>query len=306
MNSDNSSSIHLGSARLDVEIAAPGSLYAGSRFDWTAFITQVTLDHEHTFCVPESYEPGEGTQGCGLCNEFGIDAPVGYDDAAPGELFPKLGIGLLRRADSGPYNFAQPAEIVKRFPIKVDVLEDQAVFVVDPIECRGYALRMVKTVGVQSNRLRVTYSLENVGTKPVKTLEYCHNFIGLDRKPLDSNLNMSFPYPIELEKIGEERGVNLESLEICDHQISPRLTPDRPFYLRPLGWQATLLPQWKLTDGASGLGLTESDDFAPVRVAVWGTTHVISAEVFVGIHLQPGQSQHWARTYEFFNGQSEA
>ena len=47
-------------------------------------------------------------------------------------------------------------------------------------------------------------------------------------------------------------------------------------------------PQWELLHLPSGVGLCEYDDFAPMRVAVWGTDHVISAEIFVEIALQPG------------------
>src|SRR4030043_185045 len=90
--------IKIHSDQLAVEIAQPGSLYSGPRFDWTGFITQVTLvspeGTRHTFCVPESLEPGKGTGGWGLCNEFGNDKAIGYTDAQPGAAFPKLGICL--------------------------------------------------------------------------------------------------------------------------------------------------------------------------------------------------------------------
>src|SRR5690554_4456888 len=77
---------------LSVEIGEPGN-YNGSRFDWTGFIQQVTLaSGNHTFCTPESLIHGEGSGGAGLCNEFGIHMPVGYDDQlAIGDCFPKIG-----------------------------------------------------------------------------------------------------------------------------------------------------------------------------------------------------------------------
>jgi hypothetical protein len=103
------------SDRLKVEIAEPGGVYQGTRFDWTGFITQVTLDGKHTFCVPESYQPGHGTGGIGLCNEFGNEKPIAYDDAQPGETFPKLGIGLLAQRHC-QLSFHLPYEIVQRFP----------------------------------------------------------------------------------------------------------------------------------------------------------------------------------------------
>lgn len=91
---------------LTAEIADTGS-YRGTRFDWTGFITQVTLNRGgHTFCVPESLVPGQGTGGIGLCNEFGISRAIGYDEAAVGEWFPKPGVGLLQKVSAAPYSFA--------------------------------------------------------------------------------------------------------------------------------------------------------------------------------------------------------
>jgi hypothetical protein len=47
--------------------------------------------------------------------------------------------------------------------------------------------------------------------------------------------------------------------------------------------------------------MREFDNFAPKSVAVWGVGHVISAEIFVEINLQPGEKQSWSRQFEFFD-----
>lgn len=47
--------------RLDVEITEPGERYSGSRFDWTGFVAQITLDGKHTFCGSESEVEGVGS-----------------------------------------------------------------------------------------------------------------------------------------------------------------------------------------------------------------------------------------------------
>ena len=85
--------IGLKSDRLLVEIAKPGTVYAGSRFDWTGFITQVYLDGKHTFCAYEDVVPGLGSGGIGFCNDFGLNTPIGYDEAEIGEGYMKIGIG---------------------------------------------------------------------------------------------------------------------------------------------------------------------------------------------------------------------
>lgn len=72
---------------LIVDIAAVGD-YKGTRFDWSGFITGITMrEGNHSFCVPESLKSGEGTGGSGLCNEFSLKEAIGYEDAPVGDSF---------------------------------------------------------------------------------------------------------------------------------------------------------------------------------------------------------------------------
>jgi hypothetical protein len=323
--------IVLKSDRLAVEIAPPGTAYDRTRFDWTAFITQVTLDaarteKKHTYCVPEDPDPSKGTGGIGLCNEFGIERAIGYDDAQPGECFPKLGIGVLEKTDDGPYTFMRPYKVVERFPIQIETAGDSATFVVEPVECRGYAARLTKTVSVEGATLQTAYRLENVGQKPLRTAEYCHNFCGIDGHLLGPDYSLRLPYDVRFEEpppgmvrgalprfwakvlpdgllaaIGRflMRRMN-KILVVRGPQISLQERPERPFYRRLVGYTLTDQPQWELVHTPSGVGMREIDDFTPCRVALWGTTHVISTEIFCPIDVQPGAEQTWTRRYEFF------
>ena len=292
--------IQLHSSRLAVEISQPGSAYHGTRFDWTGFITQVTLDGVagHTFCVPESYQPGKGTGGIGLCGEFGIDQPFGFEAARPGDLFPKLGIGLLRRPDEKPYDFFRTYEIAQTFPVEVESGPDRASFSVAPLECGGYAVHLVKTIRVQENSLEITYQLENTGQKSLVTNEYVHNFVGIDRQPLGPDYRLRLPNPVRYDP---QAAFGMEPVAVQGNEIGFTSTPQKDFYFRPLGFGRSAEPQWEIRLQSSGVGLRETDHFSPARVAVWGTAHVISAEIFVAIALQPGETQTWARRFEFFN-----
>ena len=317
------SSISITSDRLTVEVAPPETTYKGTRFDWTGFITQVTLDGAHTFCVPESFEPGRGTGGIGLCNEFGIERPIGYDDAAPGEPFPKLGIGLLLRPDEGPYRFMVQHEIAERFPVHIEAALDQVRFVVDPVPCRGVAVRLTKTLAVSGNELTIDYQLENVGEQAIATHEYVHNFCGIDGHEMGPDYRLRFAQPVAfedtLERIREQMEANRDRLppeirdltpeelqqrllaiyDVSGHDFSLHATPQRPFYCRLTGLARTDGPQWELTHVPTGIKMQEYDDFEPSRIAVWGESHVISAEVFVDIEVGPGEMQTWKRRYVF-------
>jgi len=325
---ENNLPIKIYSDQLTVEIAQPGSVYSGTRFDWTGFITQITLSTsgggQHTFCVPESLEPGKGTGGWGLCNEFGNDKAIGYADAQPGESFPKLGIGLLKRTERPQYNFMIPHEINQQFPIQSDTTDNQAIFTIAPLECRGYAARLTKTISAKANWLEISYRLENVGSKTIDTNEYYHNFIGIDQHSIGPDYQLHFPFKIELEDLAAAYRQYLpplmrilvpgflqakllqrlatpgnKTVKIEGSDITFLSTPQSPFYLRPLGFDKTDGFQWQLTHLPSGVQVREYDDFAPSRIAVWGATHVFSAEIFVDIKVNPGQEKTWTRKYEF-------
>ena len=287
----------LTSDRLSVEIAQPGTAYAGTRFDWTGFITQITLDNQHTFCVPEDYRPGQGSGGIGLCNEFGIDQAIGYESAKPGEPFPKLGIGLLTRLDKPDYSFWYPHQIAQRFPIHFSHDSSSAEFIVEPVNCRGYAARLNKRLRVNGNALEIKYELANTGEHDLVTTEYVHNFVGIDQKPFGPEYKLTFPYSPVIETPSEMNSI----LIVDENHLRQKEKPDKPFYARLLGFSENDQPQWELLHQPSGVSMREYADFPPCRIAVWGTTHVISVEVFINIDLKPGESMHWTRRYEFLD-----
>lgn len=284
--------IILQNERLRVEIAYPGTFYRGSRFDWTGFITRITLDGRHDFCVPERFEPGKGTGGAGLCNEFGIKTPVGYDDAGVGEQFPKLGTGLLRKKSEEPYDFFTPYE-VEPFPIFVTADESNACFKVEPAECRGYAVRLQKTVSVRDNALIIDYKLGNAGGKPIFTTEYCHNFLGIDGHKIGREYSLSFPRKVKADRL-------VGSFISYDDKILWEETPQGDFYGKIEAGTPDLPWQWQLLHEPSGAGVRETSRLPVSEFILWGCGHAVSPELMIEISLEPGGLMSWTREYEFF------
>jgi hypothetical protein len=326
--------------QLLVEIDQPGIWYRGSRFDWTGFVRQVSLKRRgcpvHTFCAPETLQGDPSRSGSGLCNEFGIDTAIGYASARPGEVFPKLGVGLLVREDDQPYNFSTQYEIAQLFAVDCCREDTFAIFTSMPLNCRGYSAKLQKTLRVRNNQLLIDYSLENTGSNPLVTEEYCHNFIAIDfdhgdhpegRFPIGPEYSLLFPYQVDFEKTTSNTRKSGPSprhlltslfptannndyakykgpLLLDKDRISLRSQPVEQFYCRLTGSSQTRLPQFQLLHRATGVGMSETDSFPPLRVAVWGTTHVMSTEVFQRIELMPGEFQVWSRHFTFFSGAS--
>ena len=216
-----------------------------------------------------------------------------------------MGIGLLARPDEQPYNFFRSYEIVAPFPIHVMTGPTQAMFTVEPLDCRGYAVRLAKTVTVEGAGLTIAYTLENVGEKPIVTTEYVHNFVRIDAHALGPDYRLGMPYTIAFSTppaaFVDHMAQMMAVLDVQDSDIRWRATPEGNFYCRPLGFAATDAAQWELFHEPSGVGMREFDDFTPARVVVWGAAHVVSAEIFIPLNIQPGETQYWTRRYEFFS-----
>lgn len=291
-------SIRLSNGILTVDIADIGE-YKGTRFDWTGFITQVTLaEGNHTFCVPESLKPGEGTGGRGLCNEFGISRAIGYDEVPIGGWFPKPGVGLLQKDDAQLYRFEKDYSVIP-FTKEIEVEKEAVKYRVEPMECNGYAMQLTKTISLQGDQLKIQYDLHNLGDKPFETEEYIHNFIGIDGLPTGKDFELRLPGELKVEE--PESSYTEKLLEVSNNRLTWNGNPDKAFYCKLGGWEASQADfNWELIHKPSGTGVCESGDFPVARMALWGERHVISPEVFVNISVLPRQSKSWSRIYRFF------
>ncbi|MNB71132.1 hypothetical protein D3C75_176910 [compost metagenome] len=283
---------------LEAEVKMPEEA-AGSRFDRTGWIACVRLKgrRRHEFGVPESFAPGRGTGGSGLCAEFGISGPNGYDDAGVGEGFPKIGVGLLTRQGVRDYSFFEDYPVVP-YQVVTETGIDRIKFTVLPADCRGYAFRLTKSITLRDARIHIEYMLENTGSRTLESDEYVHNFLAVNRQPAGPGYVLRFPVPVVFSEV--ESDYTTELLSAAGNEVLWNAVPEREFYARLPGWPASMPWNWELIHLPSGAGVRESGDFAVAACALWGKRHVISPEIFISLHIPPGQTGRWSRTYEFF------
>ena len=290
-------SIVLQSNRLRVEIADPNVLRdTPTRFDRAAFITQVTLDGQHTFCgrEPDSL-PHPPTNGVGLCSEFRCNDAV--EAAALGEQFVKFGVGLLTKDLDGRYvHFhTYPCE---PFAVSVHASEAMAQYVTQPRACNGFAARTTRRLEVAGNELLATITLENVGERHLSVQEYCHNFVTLDRQALGPGYYLAMNVSDQTNKpaqggialCGEGRGVDVVAYSNEPSMfIVARMaiaTPPAPF-------------RWQLTHSdIAGVGAEDGLGHAGAHHGV-GLTTSISPEIICQFEAAPGESVSWTRKWTF-------
>jgi hypothetical protein len=288
----------LANGQLEVDIAEVGR-YQGTRFDRTGFITQVKLTESgHTFCVHEFADGFNPQAGSGLCNEFGLHKGMGYAEAEVDGWFPKLGVGLLKRVSEDPYHFqyTYPVE-----PFNVDITSDDVSisYTMHPRNVKGYAAKLVKKISIQDTTLTIDYELCNEGSQRMDTEEYIHNFIGINGELVGPEYKLKLPVPVRFTEVESDYTSGL--LSVQDHEVGWNARPDKPFYGRMQGFNGSDYPySWELTHSASRAGVREISDFTVAHMALWGTGHVISPEVFIQLRLAPGEKRSWSRKYQFF------
>lgn len=299
--------IQLKNDRLTVEIAKPGTAYAGSRFDWTGFMTQVWLDNKHTFGAYESIIPGEGSGGIGFCNDFGLDHPIGYDEADVGEGYLKVGVGTVLKYDNRPRDCVQMLnlKIAERAQISFAHTETEASFCAVNPEINGYQCELRKRISLSDNCIQVAYVLKNTGRKPIHTEEYLHNFLCIDGQYLGPNYRIYMALKPSAEMMENSSRIQPEMIFTKNYISFSRVYEGEAFFLK--GY--TIVPEqeysWKIWEKTTGCSVCEIDSFVPHCMSVWGTKYAAAPEAFKQIDLAPNEKCSWVRVLKFESGEME-
>jgi hypothetical protein len=285
---------------LSLTLEEPGRVYKNSRFDWTGNISQILLEKRFNFCSAETTKEFDcARHGQGLYNEFGINKPIGYDDCAEGEKFPKIGVGLLTKNSNGAYSFLKTYEI-DPFDIQIERGREWVKFLVLPKDCRGYSTRLFKKIELLGNSFIIDYELENTGKHGIHTNEYCHNFIAINKSNIGEHYTLRVPCEITepslmIEAVNPEKAVILNQ-----NTVNFNVTPEKDFFFSPLTTFRSGFGEWDITHDGFGIGMKETTDFIPEMMNIWGGKHVISPELFIRIDLEPGQKLTWQRKFMFY------
>ncbi len=281
-----------------LQLERPGERYTGSRFDWNGLVSSVQFrDIELLGQEKPRFQRNPARFGRGLHNEFGIKTAVGYDDCAPGDWFPKIGTGWLKR-DESPYFFYTD------YPLDPLSFEDSTdgpdavIFSCDSGRRNGYEYRYTKRISLSENGFVIAYTLENRGEKRIETDEYVHNFLNFGGNRISPGYAVRFSWTIEDVALTERVDPD-DILSLSGDTVHFTGRARNQFYLGGLTGGKTaadgVSAAWRLE--RSGVYLSEQGNFSPAAVHVWGWKHVVSPEVFFAFSVEPGETVSWERMY---------
>lgn len=292
-----------------VYLPGEGAFYRGTRFDRTGVVAHATFKgqdygrpwfngyspavHDFTWHNGEVIvHPASAT--AGPAEEFDS---IGFDAAAMGGSFLKVGVGILKRdTDKEDHVHAYPVvnggtvknETGKTRVRMTQILADKA---------SGYGYRYIKTVRLVPGKAQmvIEHALTNTGSKDIDTNVYCHNFLTLS--PRNEHITITAPFAITAARPFAPDAAAVEGKTIR--------------YLRPMKeGESVTSPisgfgsgaadyDFTVMNTASGFGQRIRGDQPLARINFWSIETNVSWEPYVAIALKPGQTKRWTYTYDY-------
>lgn len=278
----------------------PGG-YCGTRFAWAGIIAEVTAGGHHLFGPwrPEPYPPDEHDNVTGTAGEFGMGyggmpTPPGFDEAAPGGEFVKIGVGVLRRPDAGPYQFWRRYEIVTapRWTVKAGKTRATLRQQLDHAAA-GYDYTYELELEPGRAAFVTRHTLANTGARAIRQTHYSHNFIVIDRQPIGPDYEVIFPFTLEnVFEAGAPVALAGPALSFREPLRQPVFGVLRGFGDTPAANAVTVRHR------PSGFAVRMTGDRPVARYHFWAAPGAACPEPFVALDLAPGQAATWQHRYE--------
>jgi hypothetical protein len=300
--------------KLKVKVYLPDpekGFYRGTRFDRAGVLGEIGFAG-HTIFGPwkDTHDPTNHDDILGPVEEFGMEKPLGYDEAKVGGTFLKFGVGELEKPKEEKYNFAGKYKVVKpaewtrtdkREPVelKAGIKPEQMIGWAMEQEANGYSYQYTKVLAVGGDTLVILHHLKNTGEKPITTDFYNHNFFNVDADPVGPNYSFAFSFEVgtkdlrgKFGELVEAKGKELRFKDkLSDGFVMAGLTGFDP----KRGHNT-----FEMRHAPSKVSVEVGFGYPLAKFNVWGIKTTICPEPFMQIeNLQPGQEKVWMVNYTF-------
>ncbi len=277
--------------------------YRGGRFDWSGVIPHLEYAGHSYFGVwfPK-YEPTLHDAITGPVEEFrSEDGALGYGEAKPGEMFVKIGVGVLVRPDEKPYEFSRNYKIISTGVWITNPERDRVKFVQELKGVNGYSYVYTKNVRLAKGKpeLILEHSLRNTGKRTIKTQVYNHDFYVIDGQPTGPAFLIKFPFKPkaigDLKGAAEVRGNEIVYLR----ELEPGNRDSVASYIQGYGVDA-VDNDIRVENSKSGAGVQEIGDHPISNLYLWSVRTTVCPEAYISLRIEPKQTAKWHIRYRFY------
>ena len=286
-------------ARLYLPDAQRG-YYRGTRFDWSGIVNSLRYrGHEYFGVWFERYDPTTHDAITGPVEEFRTnDAGLGYDEAATGGSFIRIGAGVVRKPEEPAYRPFHTYEILDPGRWTVRSGKDSVEFTHE-LAANGYGYLYRKTVRLPAGKpvLVIEHSLRNTGRKPIATAQYNHNFFVMDAQPTGPESVVRFPFearPVkDLGTLAELRGGSLI--------YRTELKAGESVFSELAGFGKSAADyDIRMENRKAGTGVRIRGDRPIAKLVFWSIRTTFCPEPYIELRVEPGGETSWKIEYEFY------
>ena len=302
-------------SRITLRVAVPDlerGFFRGTRFDQAGVVTSLVADGREFYgpwfsrTAPEVLDytytedglvAGPDSAATGPVEEFGV---IGFEDARPGDLFLKIGVGTLRRPDGKPYDKYWHYEIADWGKRGMRRTQDSVTFtqtIRDAPSGYGYVYEKTLRLVPGKAQMEISHRLRNTGAKPIVTTVYDHNFLRLT--PGNDGVRVRFPFRVAAQTPPPAGLIRLDETGFT--YLRPQAYKERVSFLLT-GFGSTPADYDIRITEPGGAGVTMTGDAPIVRLNVFSLDTVQSVEPFIALDVPPGGEQGWRYTYSFHAG----
>jgi hypothetical protein len=291
-------------ATVQIPGRSPGA-YRGTRFDHAGIVTSLRYaGHEFIGKWHEVTDPTIHDAVTGPAEEFLTGNSVwGYEDTNPGDEFPRIGVGGIRRPiGESAYRRYGLYEIVDPGKWQVTAHKDRVEFTQTlKITSSGSGYVYRKTVRLLPGKpeLEVSHALKNIGSKPIETSQYSHNFFAVDHQVVGPDVSVHFAFtPVASGEM--KYGARVE-----DHAIVyTRELEDKQAASADITGFGKDVRDYDIKVGNARLG-TEvriRGDQPLEQMYFWSIRTVACPEPYIHLSIRPSEQIHWTSRYQFSAG----
>ncbi len=301
--------VALANEHIALEIMLPDAAngyYRATRFDWSGLVTRVKVG-EHTFYAPRTkkHNPKGHDDTQGTAEEFGLDATLGYDTAAVGETFVKIGVGELKKDKDEKYKFFKTYEFAKIGQWDIKQKPGQITFHQALQGSNGWAYDYTKTLTLDEKQAGVTIerTLKNTGDNLIEVTHYGHNFTVVDDQPVvGPQYHIEFDFKPESKEYAKPGIAKIEGQKLV---LTQDLPPNKSIWGELAGFDKEADYKVRVVNTQADVAVEISGSGPVEKMVVWGMNPTICPEVFIPIKLEPGQSKTWKTHYLFEVGKKQ-
>ncbi len=277
--------------------------YRATRFDWSGQVFSLrTLRHEYFGPWYDEPDPLRHDSIMGPVEEFRTaGAALGWAEAPPGGEFVRIGVGILRKPDDGPFETFRTYEIVDPGRWRIRRARAWVEFTHSIRPANGYAYEYRKKVRLvkQKPQLVIEHTLINTGSKTIETDQYNHNFFVIDGLPAAPGVRVLFPFELETVRpfsadFVENRGKEIAIVRDIPEGASA-IGEFRGFSASAADYDIRIEHQ------AAGAGARIRGSLPLVRLVFWCMRRTFCPEPYVRLSVPPGRRVSWRLTYDFYD-----